>query len=153
MRRSRSIEEQIVGILKEHEAGAQTAALCRQHSISEQTFYLWKTKYNALCGKCGGSGQINSLRGIQQCPVCKGVGTFRDVKCEKCKQTGKIDCKAKGCEHEVKPPTFESFADAFQCQTCKGKGILARWIAFPCPDCLGLGLHLAPKEDTSKLLR
>jgi hypothetical protein len=112
-----------------------------------------KMKYNALCGKCGGSGQINSLRGIMQCPVCKGVGTFRDVKCEKCKQTGKIDCKAKGCEHEVKPPTFESFADAFQCQTCKGKGVLSRWIAFPCPDCLGLGLHLAPKEDPSKLLR
>jgi putative transposase len=48
MRRSRFSEEQIVGILKEHEAGAQTVALCRRHSISEQTFYTWKKKYGGL---------------------------------------------------------------------------------------------------------
>jgi putative transposase len=39
MRRSRFSEEQIVGILKEQEAGAPTAELCRRHGIREQTFY------------------------------------------------------------------------------------------------------------------
>ena len=48
MRRSRLTQEQIVGVLKEHEAGAATAALCRQHGISEQTFYRWKQKYGGL---------------------------------------------------------------------------------------------------------
>ena len=42
MRGSRFTQEQIVGILNEHEAGAATAALCRHHGISEQTFYRWK---------------------------------------------------------------------------------------------------------------
>jgi putative transposase len=43
LRRSR-----LVGILQEHDAGAATAALCRQHGISEQTFYRWKQKYGGL---------------------------------------------------------------------------------------------------------
>ncbi len=48
MRRSRFSEEQIVGILKEQEAGAPTAELCRRHGISEQTFYTWKKKYGGM---------------------------------------------------------------------------------------------------------
>ena len=48
MRGSRFTQEQIVGILKEHEVGAATAALCRHHGISEQTFYRWKQKYGGL---------------------------------------------------------------------------------------------------------
>jgi putative transposase len=48
MRRSRFSEEQIIGILKEHEAGAATADLCRRHGVSEQTFYRWKQKYGGL---------------------------------------------------------------------------------------------------------
>ena len=48
MRKSRYTEEQIVGILKESEAGLPTAELGRKHGISEQTFYRWKAKYGGL---------------------------------------------------------------------------------------------------------
>lgn len=48
MRRSRFSEEQIVGILKEQEAGAATAEVCRRHGVSEQTFYRWKQKYGGM---------------------------------------------------------------------------------------------------------
>ena len=48
MKRKRHTEEQILAILKEHEAGMKTADLCRKHGISEATFYNWKSKYGGL---------------------------------------------------------------------------------------------------------
>ena len=48
MRTSRFSEEQIVGILKEHEAGGGTTVLCRRHGICAQTLYRWKRKYGGL---------------------------------------------------------------------------------------------------------
>jgi putative transposase len=48
MKKSRYTEEQIIAILKQHEAGVKTADLCREHGISDATFYNWKAKYGGL---------------------------------------------------------------------------------------------------------
>jgi len=48
MKSSRFSEEQIIGILREHEAGIPTADICRKYGISSATFYKWKAKYSGL---------------------------------------------------------------------------------------------------------
>ena len=48
MKRSRFTEEQIIGILREQEAGIPVADLCRKHGLSSPTFYKWKAKYGGL---------------------------------------------------------------------------------------------------------
>ena len=48
MKAKRYIEEQIIGVLREAEAGAKTKDLCRKYGISEPTFYNWKAKYGGM---------------------------------------------------------------------------------------------------------
>ena len=48
MKRSRYTEEQIIGILKQHQAGLGAKDLCRKHGISDATFYKWRSKYGGM---------------------------------------------------------------------------------------------------------
>ena len=48
MKRSRFSDEQVIGILKEHQAGLSAAELCRKYGISDATFYTWRKKYGGL---------------------------------------------------------------------------------------------------------
>src|SRR5258705_8520446 len=48
MKRNRFTEEQIIGILKEHEAGVPVADLCRKHGVSDASIYKWKAKFGGM---------------------------------------------------------------------------------------------------------
>jgi len=48
MKKTKFTESQIIGILKEQEAGKKVAEICRAHGISQPTFYGWKSKYSGL---------------------------------------------------------------------------------------------------------
>jgi putative transposase len=58
---TRHSEEQIITILKQGEAGLATAELCRQHAISEQTYYGWKAKYGGM-----ESSDVKKLRQLEE---------------------------------------------------------------------------------------
>jgi putative transposase len=104
MKLSRFSEEQIIGILREQEAGAATADVCRKHGISSATFYKWKAKFGGLevsdetdngrAGKCattlpagdglfnwqGLSGLVHLLTRTQAKPNQIGGGLAKAVK-------------------------------------------------------------------------
>lgn len=48
MKKKRFTEEQIIGVLKEHESGCKVEDICRRHNIAQGTFYRWKSKYGGM---------------------------------------------------------------------------------------------------------
>ncbi|OAE48017.1 transposase [Agrobacterium tumefaciens] len=48
MKRSRFSDEQIIGILKEHQAGLSAVELCRKYGVSDATFYKWRSRYGGM---------------------------------------------------------------------------------------------------------
>ena len=61
MIRSRFTEEKIIGILKQAEAGMTVASLCRQHGMSDATFYKWRSKYGGM-----DVSEARRLRGLEE---------------------------------------------------------------------------------------
>ncbi|MEJ1242560.1 transposase [Chryseolinea sp. T2] len=61
MKKSKFTESQIIGILKEQEQGVKISELCRQHGISEATFYNWKSKYGGM-----NVDELKRLRELEQ---------------------------------------------------------------------------------------
>jgi len=61
MKKSKFSESQIIGILKEQQTGKSTSDICREHGISQATFYGWKTKYSGM--------EVNQLKKVKELEV------------------------------------------------------------------------------------
>jgi putative transposase len=61
MKRNRFSEEQIIGILKEHEAGVAVSELCRKHGVSDASIYKWKAKFGGM-----DVSEAKKLRGLEE---------------------------------------------------------------------------------------
>jgi putative transposase len=58
MKKTRFTESQIIGIIKEQQAGRNVNDICREHGISQATYYNWKSKYSGL--------EVNQLKRMKE---------------------------------------------------------------------------------------
>jgi putative transposase len=83
MKRSRFTQEQIIGVLKEHQAGSTAADLCRKHGISDATFYTWRSKYGGMevsdAGKLKGLEEENAKLKRLLAESMLDVSTLREM--------------------------------------------------------------------------
>lgn len=61
MKKTRFTESQIISILKQQETGSKVSDICREHSISEPTFYSWKSKYGGM-----DASQLKRLKELEE---------------------------------------------------------------------------------------
>ena len=77
MKRSRFSEEQIIAILKEHEAGLPVADLCRKHGVSDASIYKWKARYGGM--DVSEARRLKTLEEERQIKISMdGKGAWRD---------------------------------------------------------------------------
>jgi putative transposase len=80
MKKSRFSERQIVKILQEHESGVRASDLCRQHNISEGTFYNWKKKFSGMDSICLFRTKYPGCFGAKSQVISDKVPTFSQAK-------------------------------------------------------------------------
>lgn len=61
MRKSKWTEAQIIAMLREHEQGRKVADICREHGVSQPTFYQWKAKYGGMT-----ASELKELRALKE---------------------------------------------------------------------------------------
>jgi putative transposase len=61
MRKSKWTEAQIVAMLRDHEQGRKVADICREHGISQPTFYQWRSKYGGM-----NASELKELRALKE---------------------------------------------------------------------------------------
>jgi DnaJ-class molecular chaperone len=100
----------------------------------------------AECDRCKGSGRVKEndltgmgLSGTLPCPICKQKGRFLCPVCQGGKVAKCDKCEGKKVRKLAAGSEFQDTLAAHLCPTCVGSGSLLARVAFPCPDCDGLG--------------
>jgi putative transposase len=88
MKRSRFTQEQIIGVLKEHQADGTASDLCRKPGISDATFYTWRSKYGGM--EVSDARKLKGLEGenvrLKKLPAASmlDVSTLKELLAKNC---------------------------------------------------------------------
>jgi tetratricopeptide (TPR) repeat protein len=102
------------------------------------------------CPRCKGVGAVNTGGRLAPCAGCQGRGYLKLQRCSQCKD-GFPECRV--CDRKPRtPPAVDDFFLSSKCSSCEGSGSAFRGAAVPCRGCMGLGVKLTPRADSSKIL-